>query len=65
MVETPITFTERVHGTSKMSGSIVRESLLKVTVWGVRRRAAAVRELALRRRRLPSVRSTSHRVGPA
>jgi len=64
VVETPITFTERVHGTSKMSGSIVRESLVKVTAWGLRRRAAAARELVVRRRRLPSVRATSHRVGP-
>jgi dolichol-phosphate mannosyltransferase len=65
VVETPITFTERVHGDSKMSGSIVRESLTKVTLWGLRRRARAVVELVVRHRRLPSVRTTSHRVGPA
>ena len=34
VTEVPITFTERQIGTSKMSGSIVREALLKVTVWG-------------------------------
>jgi dolichol-phosphate mannosyltransferase len=64
VVETPITFTERVHGASKMSGSIVRESLTKVTLWGLRRRGRALVELVVRHRRLPSVRATSHRVGP-
>lgn len=64
VVETPITFTERIHGASKMSGSIVRESLTKVTLWGLRRRSRAVVELVVRHRRLPSVRATSHRVGP-
>jgi dolichol-phosphate mannosyltransferase len=34
VTEVPITFTERQIGESKMSGSIVREALLKVTVWG-------------------------------
>ena len=34
VTEVPITFTERQIGTSKMSGNIVREALLKVTVWG-------------------------------
>lgn len=37
--EVPITFVERVHGVSKMSGDIVREALLRVTVWGVKARA--------------------------
>ncbi|MBP1242406.1 dolichol-phosphate mannosyltransferase [Frigoribacterium sp. PvP120] len=64
VVEMPITFTERVHGASKMSGSIVRESLVKVTRWGLTRRSRAVVELVLRHRRLPSVRATSHRVRP-
>ncbi|GGG10380.1 putative polyprenol phosphate mannosyl transferase 1 (Ppm1) [Rhodococcoides trifolii] len=36
--EVPITFTERERGESKMSGNIVREALLKVTVWGLRNR---------------------------
>ena len=40
--ETPITFAERTHGASKMSGDIVREALVKVTVWGIRRRAQQV-----------------------
>jgi dolichol-phosphate mannosyltransferase len=38
VVEVPITFVEREHGTSKMSGGIVREALWRVTVWGIRRR---------------------------
>lgn len=33
--ETPITFTERERGSSKMSGSIVREALWRVTQWGL------------------------------
>lgn len=62
VVETPITFTERVHGVSKMSGSIVRESLVKVTRWGIERRIRAIASIVVRHRRLPSVRTTSHRV---
>ncbi|MBA3487964.1 MAG: polyprenol monophosphomannose synthase [Longispora sp.] len=38
LVEVPITFHERVHGVSKMNGSIIREALAKVTVWGIRDR---------------------------
>ncbi|MEO6881936.1 MAG: polyprenol monophosphomannose synthase [Mycobacteriaceae bacterium] len=41
--EVPITFTERVVGESKMSGSIVREALVMVTRWGVRTRVDALR----------------------
>ena len=33
--EVPITFTERERGDSKMSGSIVREALWRVTRWGI------------------------------
>lgn len=36
--EVPITFTEREHGYSKMSGFIVREALWQVTRWGLRSR---------------------------
>lgn len=36
--EVPITFTERELGHSKMSLSIVREALWRVSVWGVRSR---------------------------
>ena len=37
VVEVPITFTERVRGESKMTSSIVREALWRVTSWGLRR----------------------------
>jgi dolichol-phosphate mannosyltransferase len=36
--EVPIEFVERARGASKMSGSIVREALWRVTVWGARQR---------------------------
>jgi dolichol-phosphate mannosyltransferase len=65
VVEVPITFVEREHGVSKMSGGIVRESLWNVTVWGLRRRARAVREVVVHRRRLPSVRANTRRLAPA
>ncbi len=45
LVEVPITFAERERGQSKMSSSIVREALWRVTVWGARARLAAVRRL--------------------
>lgn len=35
VVEVPITFVERTHGTSKMSGGIVLEAMARVTAWGV------------------------------
>jgi dolichol-phosphate mannosyltransferase len=34
-VETPIIFRDREHGTSKMSGRIIVESMLLVTRWGI------------------------------
>ena len=40
VAEVPITFTERGFGRSKMSGSIVGEALVRVTVWGLRDRLA-------------------------
>jgi len=43
IVEVPITFAEREHGASKMSGSIVKEALWRVTVWGVRSRRDSLR----------------------
>ena len=46
VVEVPITFVERERGESKMSGSIVRESLTRVTRWGIRHRAHQLRALA-------------------
>lgn len=42
VVEVPITFTEREIGESKMSGNIVQEALLKVTVWGFNDRKVKV-----------------------
>jgi dolichol-phosphate mannosyltransferase len=44
VVEVPITFADREHGTSKMSSSIVREALWRVTVWGTRARLATLRK---------------------
>lgn len=36
VVEVPITFVEREHGASKMTGGIVAEAMLRVTGWGIR-----------------------------
>jgi len=47
--EVPITFTDRVRGTSKMSGAVVFEELTRVTWWGVRDRVLR------RRRKRPAV----------
>lgn len=38
IIEVPITFVEREFGESKMSGSIVKEAMLKVTMWGLQGR---------------------------
>ncbi len=43
IVEVPITFTERELGVSKMSGSNIREALVKVTRWGIEGRKARAR----------------------
>jgi len=48
VVEVPITFTEREIGQSKMSGSIVREALWRVTRWGLRHRFDQLRGRARR-----------------
>ncbi|MEV4319409.1 polyprenol monophosphomannose synthase [Actinocrispum sp. NPDC049592] len=45
VVESPITFTEREIGVSKMDGSIVREALWRVFKWGVRLRGEQLRSL--------------------
>ncbi|MFY0409497.1 polyprenol monophosphomannose synthase [Solicola sp. PLA-1-18] len=50
VAEVPITFVERVHGTSKMSGSIVREALWRVTVWGLERPGRWLRSVSWRSR---------------
>lgn len=49
VAEVPITFTEREIGESKMSGNIVQEALLRVTVWGLRNRYERLRALLRRR----------------
>jgi dolichol-phosphate mannosyltransferase len=51
MAEVPITFTEREHGVSKMSGNIFKEQLLRVTLWGVQHRREALRRRLGRRSR--------------
>lgn len=38
VTEVPITFTERQLGASKMSGSNIREAMVKVARWGIKRR---------------------------
>ncbi|HEX2383778.1 MAG TPA: polyprenol monophosphomannose synthase [Acidimicrobiales bacterium] len=38
IAEVPITFTDRVRGTSKMSGAVIFEELTRVTWWGLRDR---------------------------
>lgn len=37
LVEVPIEFRDREHGTSKMRGAIIAEAMLKVTGWGIQR----------------------------
>ncbi|PWD50512.1 dolichol-phosphate mannosyltransferase [Serinibacter arcticus] len=49
VTEVPIVFTERVHGVSKMSGGIVRESLTRLTWWGAERRLSRLAVAARRR----------------
>ena len=43
IAEVPITFTERLHGESKMSSGIVMEAIMRVTVWGLRGLPARIR----------------------
>lgn len=54
VLEVPITFVERAEGRSKMSRAIVREALVRVTLWGLDRRLrgvlAATRASLTRRR---------------
>ncbi|MEU4428898.1 polyprenol monophosphomannose synthase [Actinoplanes sp. NPDC024001] len=51
MIEVPITFTEREHGVSKMSGNIFKEQLLRVTLWGAQARKESLVELLNRKPR--------------
>jgi dolichol-phosphate mannosyltransferase len=50
VAEVPITFAERERGESKMSGSIVREALWRVTQWGAAYRGQQVSSAWKRRR---------------
>ncbi|MEN3358263.1 MAG: dolichol-phosphate mannosyltransferase [Mycobacteriales bacterium] len=50
VVEVPITFTERVLGSSKMSRTIVTEALWRVAGWGLTHRSRSARRRALARR---------------
>ncbi len=58
MVEVPIEFVERVRGESKMRRAVARESLRRITGWGLRqrRRPAARRTLEQTRQRHGRVR---------
>ncbi|WP_209021799.1 polyprenol monophosphomannose synthase [Nocardioides sp. 503] len=49
--EVPIEFVERVRGDSKMTGDVARESLLRITQWGVAERTQQVRRAVRRRPR--------------
>ena len=44
----PITFTERAIGESKMSGSVIREAMVRVALWGLQHRSAQLRRLLRR-----------------
>jgi len=37
IIEAPITFRERESGVSKMSQAIVKEAMIRVTIWGLKR----------------------------
>lgn len=45
IVEVPITFIEREIGDSKMDGDVVRESITRITSWGLEHRLSQVRRL--------------------
>ena len=49
VVEVPITFTERELGVSKMSGSNIREALVKVAQWGISGRLNRKRAIPVNR----------------
>ena len=55
LTEVPITFTEREHGVSKMSGNIFKEQLLRVTVWGAQARRDSLLDRLGRKPRQGSV----------
>ena len=47
VVEVPITFSERELGVSKMSGSNIREAMVKVAQWGIAGRLDRARGASL------------------
>ena len=49
--EVPIDFDERTDGVSKMSSRIVREALVRVTLWGIQRRWQQLKSLLRQGRR--------------
>ena len=51
VVEVPITFVEREIGESKMDGDVVKESMQRITGWGVRHRRDQATSLLHRERR--------------
>ncbi|MEP6981562.1 MAG: polyprenol monophosphomannose synthase [Nakamurella sp.] len=57
VIEVPITFTERAIGASKMSGSIIREALVKITYWGIKQRLAQATHSVRESRRNPVIRA--------
>ncbi len=57
VIEVPITFTERSIGASKMSGSIIREALFKITYWGLKQRFAQATRRKTESRRNPVIRA--------
>jgi dolichol-phosphate mannosyltransferase len=54
VVEVPITFTEREIGVSKMSGSNIREALVKVAQWGIDGRRNRNRAVSVTSKRILS-----------
>lgn len=48
IVEVPITFIEREFGVSKMTGGIVAEAMLRVTLWGIGALPGRIRRLGRR-----------------
>ena len=50
VVEVPIEFVERVRGDSKMTGSVARESLQRITAWGFQERSRRARSWIARAR---------------
>ena len=54
IAERPITFTDRIRGTSKMSGAIIAEEMIFVTWWGIQERVRDLRARRDRRRATPA-----------